>query len=534
MSSTFLGFNVASRAMEASQATINVTGNNIANINTEGYSRQRVDINAITSGGGIQKYATPQLSTGLGAKAVGTTQMRDPFLDARYRSQNAEYSQYDKMITGLSDLENVFDEAQTDGLQTELSNFISTLQTFSETPASADIAQVTRTEAQKVTQIMNMYANQIKDVRKQQVDDLTVVVSNDVNAAVKSIADLNDKIRTEEIYGNTPNDLYDQRNSLIDKLSGIANIKVNRTPEKISEDITVDRLSISLVDKNTGSSIGLVDNNLYNTIKLTDKGDKVVLSSLNPGFVPNGIGIDPKDITNLFSDGSVKGYLNLINGEGAFADPADPADPSVKENDSKGIPYYQKTMDIFASKFADVFNKINSIVDPPDSTLKPLFTSSDGTTITAANIQVSQKWLDDASYISTTNNPPDPTDLLDPKGTPGSADNVLRMINALTVDQDFKKDSDPLTPTFFKGTFNEYMTGLLGDVSMDVELNKNFASTSKNVLDTISTSRESVSGVSLNEEGTNLMAYQKVYNAAIRYFNVLDENLNTIINTMGK
>ena len=519
MTSTFLAFNVASRAMEASQATINVTGNNIANINTEGYSRQRVDINAITSGGGIQKYATPQISTGLGAKAVGTTQMRDPFLDARFRSQNAEYSQYDKMTTGLSDLENVFDEAQTDGLQTELSNFISTLQTFSETPASADIAQVTRTEAQKVTQIMNMYANQIKDVRKQQVDDLTVVTSNDINAAVKSIANLNDQIRTEEIYGNTPNDLYDQRNSLIDKLSGIANIKVNRTPEKISENLTVDRLSISLVDKNTGNSIGLVDNDLYNTIKLTDTGDKVVLSSLNPGFVPNGTGIDPKDITNLFSDGSVKGYLNLINEEGAFADPAD---PSVKENDSKGIPYYQKTMDIFASKFAQVFNDINKV----GAIETPLFSTTDGSTeITAANIQVSQAWLDDPSYINTTNNP---------TGTPGSADNVLRMIDALTVGQDFKKDSDPLTTTFFKGTFNEYMTGLLGDVSMDVELNKNFASTSKNVLDTVSTSRESVSGVSLNEEGTNLMAYQKVYNAAIRYFNVLDENLNTIINTMGK
>jgi len=516
MSSTFLAYNVASRAMEASQATINVTGNNIANINTEGYSRQRVDINAITSGGGIQKYATPQISTGLGAKAVGTTQMRDPFLDARYRSQNAEASKYDKMITGLSDLEGVFDEAQTDGLQTELSNFISTLQTFSETSTSKDIAQVTRTEAQKVTQIMNMYANQIKDVRKQQVDDLTVVVSNDVNAAVKNIANLNDQIRTEEIYGNTPNDLYDQRNTLIDKLSGMANIKVNRTPEKISEDITVDRLSISLVDKNTGNAIGLVDNASYNEIKLVDTGDKVVLESLNPSFIP-----DPttNDITGLFSDGSVKGYLNLINGKGSFAD------LSKGENDSKGIPYYQSKMDIFASKFADVFNKINSLVDPDDpaaTTTKPLFTNTTGgigDTIKAANIQVSQKWLDDASYINTTNNS---------TGTPGSPDNVLRMITAMNKAQTFEGDPGDTK------TFNEYMTGLLGDVSMDVELNKNFASTSKNVLDSIATSRESVSGVSLNEEGTNLMAYQKVYNAAIRFFNVIDENLNTIINTMGK
>lgn len=515
MSSTFAAFNIAGRAMEASQATINVTGNNIANINTEGYSRQRVDINAITSSGSTQKYATPQISTGMGAQAVGTTQMRDPFLDARFRSQNAEYSEYDKMTTGLSDLQNIFDETETDGLQTELSTFLSKLQTLSNTPTSADIAKVTRTEAQKVTQITNMYANQIKDVRKQQVDDVTVVVSNNINATVKSIADLNVQIRTEEIYGNTPNELYDQRNSLIDELSGIANIKVDRTPEKISENLSVDKLSISLVDKNTGKSIGLVDNSSYNTIGIEDKDGKVVLSSLNSSFVPNGTGLESKDITSLFSDGAVKGYLNIINGEGSFADSG--------QNDSKGIPYYQKTMDVFASKFADVFNKINSLTDPPDSTSKPLFASSDGTAITAANIQVSQKWLDDPSYINTTT---------DPTGAPGSPDNVILMTKALSADQEFKKDSTDTT-AFFTGTFNEYMTGLLGDVSMDIELNTNFASTSKNVLNSISTSRESVAGVSLNEEGTNLMAYQKVYNAAIKFFNVLDENLDTIINTMG-
>ena len=508
MSSTFLAFNVASRAMEASQATINVTGNNIANINTAGYSRQRVDINAITSSGGIQKYATPQISTGLGAKAVGTTQMRDPFMDARYRSQNAEASQYDKMITGLSDLENVFDEAQTDGLQTELSNFIGSLQTFSETPTSPDIAQVTRTEAQKVTQITNMYANQIKDVRKQQVDDLTFVVSNDINAAAKSIANLNDQIRTEEIYGNKPNELYDQRNSLIDKLSGIANIKVNRTTETISKDLTIDNLSISIGD-DPNTPFMLVNKDKYNEVDLVDAGDKVKLVFKETGSVD-------KDITNLFSDGSVKGYLNLINGKGSFAD------LTTKENDSKGIPYYQKTMDIFASKFAQVFNDINKV----GTAETPLFSTTDGSTeITAANIQVSQAWLDNASYINTTT---------DPTGTPGSADNVLRMISAMTADQEFEAvPGDPQTTTF-KGTFNEYMTGVLGDISMDVDLNNKFASTSKNVLDSIATSREAVSGVSLNEEGINLTAYQKVYNAAIRFFNVLDENLDTIINTMGK
>ncbi|MGV8906022.1 MAG: flagellar hook-associated protein FlgK [Acetobacterium sp.] len=512
MSSTFLAFHVASRAMEASQATITVTGNNIANINTEGYTRQRVDINAITSSGSTQKFATPQISTGMGAKAVGTSQMRDPFLDARFRSQNAESSRYGTMVSGLSSLESIFDEAQTDGLQSELSSFINDLQTFSQTPTSSDIAQVTRTAAQKVTQIMNMYANQIKEVRVQQVDDLENVISNDINTIVKTIANLNDQVRKEEIYGNTPNELYDTRNLLIDKLSGIANIKVTKTPERVSENMTIDRLSISLLDPNTGTAIGLVDNNLYNTMSLTDKDDQVVIS-LNSSFVLAGTqNVDTKDITGIFSDGSVKGYLDLINGKGSFAD------LQQGENDSKGVAYYEKTMDIFVNKFAEVLNGINKIGTED----KPLFTASDGSDkITAANIQVSQAWLDSPSYINTTNNP---------AGSPGSSDNILRMVNALSIDQEFEAGAGK---TVFKGSYNEYMTGLLGDLALDVDLNTKFASTADKVLQNIFESRESVSGVSLNEEGTNLMAYQKCYNAAIRFFTVLDENVNAVINNMG-
>jgi flagellar hook-associated protein 1 FlgK len=77
------------------------------------------------------------------------------------------------------------------------------------------------------------------------------------------------------------------------------------------------------------------------------------------------------------------------------------------------------------------------------------------------------------------------------------------------------------------------MTGVVSEVATDVELNTNFSKTANNVFQTISDARDSVAGVSLNEEGVNLSAYQKVYNAAMRYFNVLDENLDNIINKMG-
>jgi flagellar hook-associated protein 1 FlgK len=220
MRPTFLAFQTASRAMAASQANIDVTGNNIANVNTDGYTRQRVDLTSISNSGFTQKYTlTNDTSVGLGVQVNSISQIRDPFLDARYRAQASETGLFDTLLEGLADLENVYDEAETEGLQSEILNFINQLQTLSQSPTSQDLALVARTAAQKITEMMNVYADQTTEVRNQQIYDLSkVVIGTDFNTIVKNIANLNTQIREELTHGNTPNELYDQRNVLIDKL----------------------------------------------------------------------------------------------------------------------------------------------------------------------------------------------------------------------------------------------------------------------------------------------------------------------------
>lgn len=518
MTATFVSFQVASRAMEASQAQINVTGNNISNVNTEGYTRQRVDVVSVTSSGMTEKYATPQVTTGLGAEATGTSQLRDTFLDTRYRNQNAETSTYNTMEASLTNLEDVFDEAETEALQGELASFINDLQSYSETPTSSDLAQVIRSSAQKITEYINMYANQIEEIREEQVEDLDIDVNSKFNTYVQNIASLNEQIRKEEIYGNTPNELYDQRNLLIDELSSIAEISVSSTPEEISEDLTISKLSISIKDPTTGENITIVDNDKYGTLSYEDDGDEITLS------IEDTNNDTYADCNDYFTEGSIKGYLDIINGKGSFA--------TGDESDVRGISYYAESMDIFAQEFASVLNDINALESDGTTvgTAAPLFTNSDGVStddITAKNIQISTEWLDDPTYIKTT--------VSEEETSSGSSDNILRMIEAMSDDQDFTYTPDGSTTesSAFTGSFTEYMTGLLGDLSTDVELYTNFSDTADEVLETIASSRDAVAGVSLNEEGVNLTAYQKVYNAAIRYFNVLDENLDMIINTMG-
>lgn len=514
MRPTFLAFQTASRAMAAFQTNIDVTGNNISNVNTPNYTRQRVDQSAISTSGFTQKYSLPGVTEGVGVEVTNISQIRDPFLDARFRTQNAESGKYDTILEGLSDLENIFDEADKEGLQKELSNFLNQLQTLSQAPTTQENRFIVRTAAQKVTQMLNVYARQTQEVRDQNIKDLSnVVINNDFNAKVKSIANLNRQIREEQTHGNTPNDLLDTRNGLIDELSNMANIKVTIGSEKISEDLSVETMTISLYDSTKGTTIPIVSKDLYNTLSTrTDNTTGEVRIDINSTF-----GNPPaKDITDYMTGGTIRGYLDIINGKGSYA--------AAGENDFRGTLYYQKTMDTFALNFAHTFNSLNGNGDH-DS--KMLFTdSTGGTSITAANIRVSQAWLNDADYITTTTAVP----------AAGAADNVLRMISAMKDDTSFV--TDPFNDTTpgtvkFSGSFSEYVAATIGTLALDGELNQNFADTSTTVVESLSASREAIMGVNMDEEGIKLMAYQKSYNAAARYFTVLDEAVDTLVNKMG-
>ena len=518
MSATFVAFQTASRALAASQSNINVTGNNISNVNTVGYTRQRVDLSTIATSGYTEKYSVSGVVEGYGVEVSGISQLRDSFLDARYRNQNAENGKYDTILKGLSDLENIFDEAQQAGLQSEISNFRNQLQTLSQSPTSDDISFVVRTAAQKVTQILNVYATQTQEVIDQNTNDLSkIVVDNNFNTIVKSIADLNEQIRTEQTHGNAPNDLYDKRNTLLDELSNIASIKVSTTAEKISDGLTIDSTAISIYDKTTGMSIPIVKDGLYNTLSVNSSSGQVKIE-INSSFDAPA----DKDITQYMTDGTIKGYIDIINGKGGYADAV------AGENDFRGGPYYMESINTFARNFAYTFNYLNS--GSTDATSKMLFTdSSDGTDITAANIKVSDAWLNDSSYITTTTS----------TTTSGNADNVLRMIKAMEGDTAFVRDpfdtdgDGDTGSTMFEGTFNEYVSGMIGTLALDVELNQNFVDTADSVLSNLDQSRDAIMGVSLDEEGVNLISFQKSYNAAARFFTVLDEALDILINKTG-
>lgn len=135
MRSTFFGFEIARSAIQASQTGLDVTGQNMANINTRGYSRQAVAQKALSNSSSTYKYA--QLNTtisGHGVSSGDIIQIRDHFLDIRFRNSNSEYNNLSTSLSILRDIETVFDETQNDGLTLCLGIFIRNFKDFLETP----------------------------------------------------------------------------------------------------------------------------------------------------------------------------------------------------------------------------------------------------------------------------------------------------------------------------------------------------------------------------------------------------------------
>lgn len=504
---TFAAFQTANRALTASQTLLNITGNNISNVNTAGYTRQRVDLNSISNTSLNQKLANVnKTSTSAGVQAAGVSQIRDTFLDSRYRTENADNGKYVAISSGLSDLESIFDEIDTDGLQTQLSDFVKQMQTLSKSPTDSDIALTARTSAQSLTAILNSYSQQVTEVRNQAIYDLDAGVVADFNSTVESIASLNTQIKEEEINGNTPNELYDKRNTLIDQLSSIAKIKVTTSVETIATGITASNLNIELYDNTTGTSIKLVEGGQFSTISLNTEGDTAKIELIS------AIDDHDTDITDHFTSGSMKGYLDVINGEGSYA--------GTDGNSYRGTLYYLHSLDTFANTFASTLNNLNNNDgDPSDDDTLFGFTGS-GPDITALNIAVSSNWLSNPLAINSA----------DPNTGSGDNTNILRMIAALEGNNSF---TDPDTGLKFTGTFADYMTGVVAELSSDITLNDDYQDTSDAVLASLGESRDAVSGVSLDEEGINLIAFQKSYDAAARFMTVLDEIMDKLINGTG-
>ncbi|MGI6255452.1 MAG: flagellar hook-associated protein FlgK [Acutalibacter sp.] len=617
LSSTFGAFTTARLGIYVSQMGLNVTGNNIANINTPGYTRQQLDQISFHTGGSDRYQSTMTSRVGSGALAVGVSQIRDPYLDIRYRTELSSVGAMDSKLTGLNDLQAILDEVG-DGdddqglIHAQFSDLLEKLQNLTTNTNQDDFDTQVRESASALVDLLNSYSNQLDQVYDNTVDKLNQSVS-DVNDLLTQIRDLNDRIRRSDIHGDDALELRDQRNSLIDELSSYMKIDVVYSSEEVSPNIFVEKLTIRLGNanpqatdtENTTLVDGIYaaqlsvsperlnpnfdpDNNPgtgLNFPYFTEDGGvtsdpneatltyDVTVSSLadSKGNVQNGSQATALDDNDLF--GSLQSIRELLTESGEFS--TQNTVDAIDENAAikRGIPYYQKSLDLLAKTFADAFNKANTgymvnekgeylnqagntIQDAAGNTLTntmdlsddqmnilkgqgqllggPLFSSGGDETegITAGNISISDSWANRdvklvASFVKPTGQDSIPTT---------AHDNITHMVNLM--DKDLTYDPTELvngavSDDMFVGSFQEMLVNISAVLGNDARSTTTMLNTYYNSAVELETSRDSVSAVDLNDEATGLIQYQKSYSAACRLMTTIDEALDKLINGTG-
>lgn len=553
--STFSGFNMSKLALMASQRALDVTGQNLSNINTEGYTRQRLDLASLNPVGHSIASSAYDAKVGQGVLMTGVSQIRDPFLDIQYRNEVPKVGTVEAKSSVLDRIGDIFDESSKEEIRSKLSSIITQLTNLAtpDNAGSTSADSLVRSACEVLLDNIHQNGNAIENVRTELIDKMNQSVIPQINTYLEEIANLNVSIRNSQILGNPALELQDQRNLMLDELAKFVPIEVKYVSKDMGGGIKVDTLEVYLrtnnqngldrpiliqddkragvgfvLDKNTGKGeFGyILPENMNNVDPINPDLTKAVSSPI-VGVVANTA--DP-DYFDRLDDGIVKGYMDMLNRAETFDDPA---------NDVKGIGYYQQHFDMFVNTFATMMNDLNTVKADDGTILKggPLFETTDGSdTFTANNIKLSEGWINGTTKI-----------LLSKADNAGSTDytNVLEMINAISSDgikfgtsaNGLEIDPDTGRPNpeklVFTGTFFECFNNIQNTQAMEMQANESLLKNHRTVVDQVTDSREAISGVNLDEEVMDLMRFSQSYNAASRLMTTMDELLERLIVNTG-
>ena len=261
---TFDAFTSARLGIYAAQHGLRVTGNNISNINTLGYTRQRLEQNSFKAGAYDVYRSQLDNHVGSGALVTGINQIRDPYLDVRYRNTNAATGYHETLLDRYTELADILDEVgkgedsntneKGDGLLVAQLQTVSTaLRAFADKPTPEN-ETIVRNAASTLCTLFNTYARDLEKLRQETEIKFNSQVT-EINECLTNIRDLNKEIRDYEIFGDNALELRDERNRQIDKLSEYIGIKVVYSEEDVGAGKMVEKLSIYLADKNPDGTV---------------------------------------------------------------------------------------------------------------------------------------------------------------------------------------------------------------------------------------------------------------------------------------
>jgi flagellar hook-associated protein 1 FlgK len=536
----FFGLNVALRGLYSAQRGLDVVNHNINNITTPGYSRQVA----------VQQASRPMpLFDGTGMLGTGSdittiNRVRDEYLDFKYWSENTTYGEWSSKEALLSDVEATFNEPSENGFTEVMDEFYNSLHTLAKDSGSLANRAIAREKGVTLCKYFNSVYSHFEKMQ----GDLNYQIKTrveEINSYGTQIQQLNRQIYTSELDGNTANDLRDQRTQLVDKLSKLINI---------------DASEVASGQTNTGKP------DMHFVITISGKAfvDHFNLSELS--IPQRTVKQNDVDIDSLYNVEWADGNKLDIRG-GILKGIMDVRDGNVGQNASplyKGIPYYMKKMNEFVQTFAMSFNegftnikrdlagnvnnsvlidgtghadgyKLDSLPTDPISAVR-FFTikSYNGTsidtasflstaastseiadrykTLTAKNIAVSLDVMNDTKAISIAGQP--------------AQDSNIDVVNKLLAARHNKG-------MFAEGSPEDYMKSLVTTLGIDTQQAKNLAENQLVIVKQIDNRKLSDSGVSIDEEMTNLVKFQQAYSASAKMISTMAEVYDILINRLG-
>lgn len=533
MRSTFMGLETNKRGLYTQQTALYTTGHNISNANTLGYSRQRVNMEATRGfpGVGVNAGTMPgHLGTGVHTGSI--QRIRDSFVDKQYRQETNKFGYWESQSKAISQMEDILTEPSTTGLQKSFSEFWQSLQDVATNPSEAGARAVAIRKGQAVADAFNYMHKSLTQVQTNLGTEIEHTTT-DINSILSQIAAVNDQIKNVEPNGYVPNDLYDQRDLLLDELSNLVPIQVDYEPsggrsvEGVAEGWAVVKLKVAdgdpivlvhgtksvELETNFGGPGGSVVGITVKNALVVDQTD-----SSKAEFANNPEDISHKD---LIDTGKLKSLMNSYGVE--TEDPDNPGQVIAG-----GLyPDMIKKLNEMAQAFAEVFNEVHkSGTDLQGNQGEEFFVNSNDPNddIDASNISISEALLKNSSLFAASNS--GQGDVQE-----GNGNNAQELANIQF--KIFEAPPNGPSEKLKDKTLETYFQGVIGDLGVEgMEANKTLANTIT-LLGAVESRRASISSVSLDEEMTDMIRFQQAYNASARMITVVDETLDKIINGMG-
>lgn len=363
--STFAGFTTAQLGMAASQRALDVVGQNITNINTPGYTRQRLDIASLNVQKGDFYNAKSNIKVGYGVEMTGVSQLRDPFLDSQYRSQISKLGTTDAHAAGFEQLTPIFDEATMEGVRAAFISLTSSLSTLSTQVGNQENDTMVRSNMQILLNLFRENSVKLQDVREDMQMGFQTTDIADLNKTLENIAELNTSIKNSQILGNPALELQDQRNQLLDELGSFLPITVKYKNQEVGPGQYVEVLHVDFTDT-LGEKHSLITDSRFARFdaNVTDTPVKLMLHESRGATT---------DITDILGSGTLKGTLDFLNKSGDF-----------DGSDFKGLGYYEKVLDGLVDTLAKEFNKANVVKDADGNPVR--VTVADGEEVPAGYV----------------------------------------------------------------------------------------------------------------------------------------------------